>query len=362
MLALLMAVVLLGGLVGAGWYGFGRIQAYFMTPDYSGGGTGEVVVEVKAGQSLSEMGTTLVKAGVIKSTAAFVKAADSNSRSTGIQPGFYKLHLQMSGQNALALMLDLKNRMTNQVTIPEGRSAKQIYTLLQQATKIPATQFEAAAKNPAALGVPDWWFTRNDGKKVTPSIEGFLYPDTYQFGPNMTADAILKTMVQNFLTVTGALNFSNQVQTGLGGISPYEALIVASLAQAEAGNKVDLGKIARVAYNRVYKGGFPCNCLQFDSTINYGLELQGKPTKASKALTQSDLTDASNPYNTHVHPGLPPTPINNPGKDALQGAMAPPAGNWLYFVAIDKQGHSAFASTYAEQLRNEQTAKQNGVL
>jgi len=360
--AFLLALLLLAGLAGGAWYGYDRIHGFFTSPDYSGGGTGEVVVQVKPGETLAEIGNTLVTAGVVKSAGAFVKAAQANSLSQNIQPGSYKLRKQMRASDALTLLLDLKNKVSAKVTIPEGRSAKQTYLLLEKATKIPAAQFEAAAKDPLALKVPDWWFERRDGKPVTKSIEGFLFPDTYEFDPNMTAPQILQKMVDRFLTVTGELKFAERVQRERGGISPYEALIVASLAQAEAGNPDDLGKVARVAYNRVYSGKFHCNCLQFDVGVNYYWELTGKPTKASKDMTDADLYDPKNPYATHVKPGLPPTPISNPGKLALQGAMAPPEGAWLFFVAIDKQGHSAFAVTDAEHERNKQIARRNGVL
>jgi UPF0755 protein len=359
--ALFMTFALLGGLAGAAWYGFDRIEGYFTAPDYDGSGTGEVTIEVKPGQTIAEIGNTLVTAGVIKSTKAFIEAAQDNPASQGIQPGVYTVRKRMSGEAALALLLDLKNKVTNGVTIPEGRTAKQAFKLLEQKTKIPVKEFEAAAKDPIALGVPDWWFKRTDGKKVTPSIEGFLYPDTYEVPPKPTAEGILKEMVQNFLTVTGELKFADRVQAERK-ISPYEALIVASLAQAEAGNADDLGKIARVAYNRVYSGNFPCNCLQFDVSVNYYWELTGKPTKASSDMVDKELYDEKNPYSTHAHPGLPPSPINNPGKQALQGAMDPPAGKWLFFVAIDKQGHSAFATTNEEHERNKQKAREAGVL
>jgi UPF0755 protein len=223
-------------------------------------------------------------------------------------------------------------------------------------------QFAAAAKDPKKLGVPDFWFNRTDGKKVTLSVEGFLFPATYDFDPDATAEEMLRQMVAQFLQVADEMKFVDTVQAERGGISPYEALMVASLAQAEAGVPEDLGKIARVAYNRVYTGKFDCGCLQFDVTINYGLELAGKPTKASKDLLQSELDDRSNPYNSYVYKGLPPTPINSPGKAALEAAMRPPKGGWLYFVAIDKQGHSAFATTLAEHERNKATARKNGVL
>jgi UPF0755 protein len=358
-LAFLLTFMLLGALAGGAWYGFDRIQGFFTTADYDGTGTGQVTIEVKAGQTSAEIGNTLVTAGVVKSSKAFIEAAKDNPQSQKIQPGLYKVRKQMSGKAALGLLLDLKNRVANGLTIPEGRTAKQVYKLLSEKTKIPVAQFEAAAKNPKALGVPDWWFTRGDGKKVAPSIEGFLYPDTYEIAPKATADLILREMVGNFLTVSGEMKFAERVQAERK-IAPYEALIVASLAQAEAGNKDDLGKVARVAYNRVY-GEFPCGCLEMDVTVNYYLELTGQKTKTSKQMTAAELDNPQNPYNRKLR-GMIPTPINNPGKDALQGAMAPPPGKWLYFVAIDKQGHSAFADTYAEHQQNEQKAREAGII
>ncbi|MFG3699271.1 endolytic transglycosylase MltG [Micromonospora sp. NPDC047620] len=359
-LALLLALVLLGGIGGGAFYGFDRIQGYFVTPDYDGTGTGEVTVEIKKGALIADMADALVAADVVKSAKAFIEAAEANSRSKNIQPGTYKLRKQMSGESAVTAMLDLKNRIVNGVTIPEGRTAKNVYKLLSDETKIPVKDFEAAAKDPLALGVPDWWFKRTDGKKVKPSIEGFLYPDTYEIPPKATAETILTLMVENFLTVTGEMQFADRVQKERGGISPYEALIVASLAQAEAGNKDDLGKVARVAYNRVF-GEFDCNCLEMDVTVNYYLELTGQKTKRSADMTPAELDNPKNPYNRKLK-GLVPTPINNPGKQAMEGAMNPPDGKWLFFVAIDDKGHSAFAETYEEHLKNEAKAKEAGII
>ncbi|PGH45505.1 aminodeoxychorismate lyase [Micromonospora sp. WMMA1996] len=360
LLALALALILLGGIGGGAFYGFDRVQNYFVTPDYDGSGTGEAIVEIKQGALLADMADALVAADVVKSTKAFIEAAEENSRSKNIQPGTYKLRKQMSGDAAVAAMLDLKNKVVNGLTIPEGRTAKNVYKLLSEKTDIPVKDFETAAKDPEALGVPDWWFKRSDGKKVKPSIEGFLFPDTYEIPPKATAESVLKLMVDNFLTVTAGMQFADRVQKERGGVSPYEALIVASLAQAEAGNKDDLGKVARVAYNRVY-GEFDCNCLEMDVTVNYYLELTGQKTKASKDMTPAELDNPKNPYNRKLR-GLVPTPINNPGKQALEGAMDPPPGKWLFFVAIDKEGHSAFAETYEEQKRNEQKAKEAGII
>ncbi|MEH0826590.1 endolytic transglycosylase MltG, partial [Micromonospora sp. CPCC 205714] len=357
---LALALVLLGGIGGGAFYGFDRVQSYFVTPDYEGSGTGEVTVEIKQGALIADMADALVAADVVKSTKAFIEAAEENSRSKNIQPGTYKLRKQMSGDAAVAAMLDLKNKIVNGITIPEGLTAKTVYKRLSEKTDIPVKDFETAAKDPEALGVPDWWFKRSDGKKVNPSIEGFLFPDTYEIPPKATAETILKLMVDNFLTVTSGMQYAEKVQKERGGITPYEALIVASLAQAEAGNKADLGKVARVAYNRVY-GEFPCNCLEMDVTVNYYLELTGQKTKASKDMTPAELDNPKNPYNRKLR-GLVPSPINNPGKEALEGALTPPPGKWLYFVAISKDGRSAFAETYDEQLRNERKAKEAGII
>lgn len=359
--AFLMAFILLAVVGGGVFLGYNKIKDFFTAADYDGPGTGSVQVQIKPDASITEMGNVLVDADVVKSTKAFINAANDNPKSKNIQDGTYALRRQMSAKDAVTALLDPKSRIVNGITIPEGKTALQVYALLSAKTKIPVKNFQAAAKDPAALGVPSFWFNRTDKQKVTKSIEGFLFPDTYEFPPDATAEIMLSTMVSHFLKVADTIDFVNTVQTDRK-ISPYEALTVASLAQAEAGNEADLGKIARVAYNRLYSGNFPCNCLQFDVGINYYYQLTGKPTKSSKQMTTADLTDPKNPYRTHGKPGLTPTPINNPGEAALKGAMSPPAGPWLFFVAIDKEGHSAFATTDAEHQRNIALAKKNGVL
>jgi UPF0755 protein len=359
--AFLMAFILLAVLGGGVYFGYNKIKGFFTAADYDGAGTGTVQVQIKDRSTLTEMGNVLVDADVVKSTKAFVDAAEENPRGKNIQSGTFNLRKQMSAAEAVTLLLDPQARVSNGITIPEGKTANQVFDILAKASGLPVKDFATAAKDPEALGVPDFWFNRTDGQKVTRSIEGFLFPDTYEFEPTATATQMLETMVAHFMTVTKEIDFVNTVQKERK-ISPYEALTVASLAQAEAGNDDDLGKIARVAYNRIYSGNFPCSCLQFDVGINYYYQLTGRPTKPSKAMTLAELEDPKNPYRTHGKAGLTPTPINNPGKAALQGAMKPPTGPWLYFVAIDKQGHSAFSATLEGQRKNEALARKNGVL
>ncbi|MCA2214665.1 endolytic transglycosylase MltG [Jidongwangia harbinensis] len=359
--AFLMAFILLAVLGGGAFLGYNKIKDFFTAADYDGPGTGTVQVQIKENSSLTQMGNVLVEADVVKSTKAFVEAAEENPRGQNIQSGTFKLRKQMSGDEAVKLLLDPKSRVSKGVTIPEGKTTFQVYDILAKGTGIPVADFKAAAKDPEALGVPDFWFNRTDDQKVTKSIEGFLFPDTYEFEPNATAAEILETMVQHFMSVAKKLDFVAKVEQDRD-ISPYEALTVASLAQAEGGIQEDYGKIARVAYNRLYSGDFFCDCLEFDVGINYYYQLTGRPTKPSGKMTDEELRDPKNPYRLHGKPGLTPTPINNPGEAALRAAMNPPKGPWLYFVAIDKKGRSAFATTNEEHNRNRQIAEKNGVL
>lgn len=368
-LALLMSIVLLGALGAGGWYGYDKVKDFFTAPDYTsatGNGTA-AQVQVKTGQTATDIGQVLVDADVIKSVKAYTDAVKSNPRGNEVQPGTYKVFKQMRAKEALAALLatddkgNLANKVSSKVTIPEGTMAVDAFAQISKTTNIPVADLQAAAQDPIALGVPDFWFVRGDGKPVNKSIEGFLFPATYEFNPGTDAKTVLTTMVAKFNAVVGELGFADKVQAERQ-ISPYEALIVSTIAQAETPLPEDMGKVARVLYNRAYGGKFPCSCLQVDVTVNYWLRSQGKDAAASKDLTQSQLHNPDNPYNTHDKPGLPLGPINNPGKDALQGAMAPVEGGILFFVTIDKQGHTAFATTNAEHDKNIELAKQNGVL
>ncbi|MFI5892841.1 endolytic transglycosylase MltG [Actinoplanes sp. NPDC051513] len=356
--AFLMAFILLALLGGGVYFGYSKVKDFFVAADYSGEGTDPVQVTIAKNSTLTEIGNTLVDSDVVKSTKAFVNAAGENPRGKNIQSGTYKMRKQMSAKSAVTLLLDPKSRITSGVTITEGQTSMQIFATLSKATNIPVKDFQEAAKKPTELGVADFWFKRRDNKPAaTGSIEGFLFPDTYEFDPKLNAAQILEVMVQRFNSVAEELGFVDNVQNNLS-VSPYEALIVASLAQAEAGVPKDLPKIARVAYNRAYKANMP---LEFDVTANYWLELNGKGAKHSGSLTAAEIDDPKNPYNTKSKRGLPIGPIDNPGHAALQGAMQPAAGNWLYFVAIDKDGNSIFTNDYAQHQKNIAQACRNGV-
>jgi len=359
--AFLMAFILLAVLGGGVYFGYSKVKDFFVAADYNGPGTTAVQVTIAKDSTLTDIGNTLVESDVVKSTKAFVNAASDNPRGKNIQSGTYKLKKQMSAKDAVTTLLDPKSRITSGITIPEGKTVPETFDLLSKATKIPVKDFQTAAKDPVGLGIPAYWFNRRDGKTAMKTVEGFLFPDTYEFDPKLTAEQILQVMIQRFLSVTGDMGFADAVQKNLS-ISPNEALVAASIAQAEALKDEDMSKVVRVLYNRAYSKDFPCNCLGLDSTVNYWLKVTGKGGKASEHLTVSEMHDAKNPYNTYDKPGLPPGAIGSPGKSALQGAMNPPANfPYFYFVSVDQQGTMKYGKTLAEHIANTKIACKNGI-
>ncbi len=350
-MAMVLIVVVFAGLVGGGWWGVNKVRGFLTAADYDGPGTGQVVIEVHAGDGATAIGNTLYDEGVVKSAKAFVEAASDNTASLSIQPGHYKLRKQMKATLALAALLDLDNKVVSKVTLPEGLTMEKTFAALSKSMGIPVSEFENAAKDPIALGVPDFWFNRTDKRQPARTVEGFLYPATYDFDPGTTAADALKVMIAQFLQVAEEVGFVDQAQAK--GISPYEALVVSSLVQGE-GIPSDFSKVARVVYNRLNKP-MP---LEFDSTSNYWRELHGQQRKDN--LSDAELADPHNPYRTYQQDGLPPGPIDSPSKEALEAAVNPAKGPWLYFVKIDKAGNSAFTDDYDQHLRNIETAKRNG--
>lgn len=333
-IALIVVLVMVGVI---GFVGKNMISSKLATPDYDGDGTGTVQVQVKPGDTARDIAVTLVKLGVVKSERAFNKAAADDPATRSIQPGYYQLRHQMSGVAALALLLDPTSRLNTKVTIPEGKSSKEIFAILSQKTKIPLQQFQAAAQSPQALGAPT-------GAR---SVEGMLFPATYDFDPGVSATDILKEMVGTFRDRVdlGQLNAAGRSRA----LNWYQVLNIAALVEEEAITD-DFGKVARVISNRITEG----KRLELDSTINYALG------RNHIRVSEAELF-LSSPYNTYRVAGLPPTPISNPGMAAIQAAMSPTAGNWIYFVKINKDGHSYFTADYNDFINHKNQAKANGV-
>jgi UPF0755 protein len=169
------------------------------------------------------------------------------------------------------------------------------------------------------------------GSKKLP-LEGFLFPDTYDFDRTSTSAQLVQEQLQEFVTKWRTLDLSYARSKNL---TPYDVLKIASIIEKEAVAPGDRPKVARVIYNRLHLG----MTLGMDSTIRYALHIPG-----TKSLTQSELQNPT-PYNTRLHPGLPPTPIANPGLASLQAAAHPANGPWLYFVAEPDKVHSFFTAS-----------------
>jgi UPF0755 protein len=307
--------------------------------DYSGDGTGSVLIQVHSGDSTSTIGETLAKAGVVRSASVFTSAATVNPRSRDIQPGTYRMHKHMQASLALALILNPKSLVSYRVTIPEGFTAAAIVARITAETPISAASLHSALADPSALGLPGY----AKGK-----VEGFLFPATYDIEPGMTATQVLSAMVTRFDQA------AQQVKLSAGakriGLSPYAVLTLASIVQREGRLVGDFPKIAEVFVNRL-TGDLP---LGSDATLYYILGPNHGP------LTAKDLQSTS-PYNTRFTPGLPPTPIDSPGTAAINGVLHHPSGPLLYFVTIDKAGHTAFATTLARFNQLVTKSRANGV-
>nr|MBA2774893.1 endolytic transglycosylase MltG [Nocardioidaceae bacterium] len=299
--------------------------------DYAGDGRGSVVVSIKQG-TLTDIGVTLEKAGVVKSVRAFTEAANVNSDATSIAPGSYRLRKQMSAESALGLLLDPDSLIKNPtVTIPEGMRAQEILASIVKQTDLTTKQLQAAYDDTAGLGLP---------KYANGDPEGYLFPSTYELTKKTTATGLLKQMVAKFVEQADALGLEEKASAL--GYSPHDIVTVASLVQAEAG-PADMKKVASVVYNRL---DVPM-ALEFDSTLHFAADSRGQ------VVAPADLRKIDSPYNTYKRAGLPPGPIDSPGEEALTAALTPAQTDFIYFVTVNlNTGETRFAASYAEHLRN----------
>jgi UPF0755 protein len=341
----LIALLILAVLAAAGYYavttGVEKVKDHFSSAaDYPGPGSGEVSFEVKPGDSITVMGRGLKDAGVVASVDAFISAASGNPKSSSIQAGFYSLRKQMKASDVVAVLVDPANIVTTAVTVPEGLRAQDVVALLVKKTGFKKAEFEAALKDPKALGLPAY----ADGNP-----EGYLFPATYSFGPKEKPADMLHDMVVRWQQAAT----DNDLEAGAEslGYTPQQIMTVASLIEAEGRGKYRT-KIARVIYNRLEIDPNPtAGFLQIDASVNYALGRTG-----STVITDADKQSvADSPYNTYTQKGLPPTPIEAPGDDSIQAALHPADGPWFFYVTVNlKTGETKFTDSYAEFLQFKQ--------
>jgi UPF0755 protein len=333
-LAVVLALaILLGGGYVAYSFGLSALRDRLRPPaDYSGSGSGKVMVEIKDGDAASDIAATLKTRGVVRSLEAFTDAARDDPKSVGIQVGFYQLRKKMSAEAALAVLVRPANRIRNVVTVPEGLRVDQIVDLLVEKTKFSERQYERVLASPRTIGLPS--YAQGDP-------EGYLFPATYELAPNATPRSILTSMVQRYESAVADLDLTAKAKAL--GYSAHDLMTVASIVQSEGRLANDLPKIARVLYNRLDED----RPLQVDSTVVYIFRSEGK-------ITTTDAQRATDsPYNTYRNAGLPPTPISAPGEAAIKAALEPADGSWLYFVTTDPStGETRFATSYRDHLKN----------
>lgn len=337
--------------------------------DYQGSGNGvHQLVEIPEGSSVSQLGPELEERGIVKTDSAFQTAAANNPDAGSIQPGFYRLQGEMSAAAAVQALIDPANRVELldihggstllDVNVVGGNSRPGIYSQISRVTCTEGSENCIAAEDLqnvgatadlATLGVPEWARDAVAARGEDPKrLEGLIVPGQYVVNPEMDAQEILTDLLtrsaQQF-NDTGIVDRARALD-----LTPYELLTAASLVEREA-PAGDFDKVARVILNRLEE---PMR-LEFDSTVNYGLE------DVEVATTDEDRAQVT-PWNTYAKDGLPETPIAAASIEAIEAMENPAEGNWLFFVTVDQDGTTVFNDSFEEHLADVQTALESGVL
>jgi UPF0755 protein len=336
-IALGVVLLLLGGIAGGGWYVWTtyedkirEVMGWEEPQDFEAGlANGEAFVTIASGDTGSPISQKLYDAGVTKTPEAFYDYLIDSGQDPMFQPGYFQLQKQMTSEAALTALLDPANRMENTAQLREGLTVEQSLPLLADGTGIPLEELEAAAADPAAYGVS------------ADSLEGWLFPATYTFTPEATATDVITTLVNRTIESLDA--------AGVPVEDRQRILTIASIIQREARYEADMQKVSTVIQNRLDESNQETfGKLQMDSTAQYGY---GEMHDGTVSSSEEALNDP-NPWNTYMNTGLPIGPISNPGDVAINAAMHPAEGPWLYFVTVNLDtGETVFTSTYSEHLK-----------
>ena len=308
-----------------------------LSPPDSGSSEKNVRIEIPSGSSTSKISEILVSEGVIRSDKAFYLAARFpllvfRQSQPVMKSGIYSIKTSMS---ALEVMKILESGLQEYIktAIPEGLTISKIAALLEKNGVCSAESFTEAAHNPSLL---------QKYQIPAETFEGFLFPDTYFFNPDMDAKEVLKLMVESFQSKIAEIPY-------FAGKSPsdfYQRLILASIVEREYRQADEAPLIASVFLNRMDVGMGLYSC----ATIEYIItEIQKKPHP--DVITYDDLKIKSR-YNTYMWAELPPTPISNPGMVALRAAANPPKTDYFYFTLTDSQaGSHTFSKSFNSHVK-----------
>lgn len=319
----LLAIASLGA--GAGW-----LNSQLSRP-YRGHRPEKVFVDIPRGTSRWNAAGILRKDDVIRNRLAFALFSGWHFRRR-LQAGEYLFDHQVDSREVF-WKIARGQIFVHIVTIPEGWTIYDIAHQLEQQGVCSRQDFLAAARDTSLV---------SDLAPHAKTLEGFLFPSTYQFTRRTTCSQIAATMVRHFRTVWETLQVPRFPQLP-ADITPEDAVTVASIVERETPSAEERPLVAGVFYNRLRRNYL----LQCDATVQYALLLKGRPEADVKP---TDL-QVDSPYNTYEHHGLPPGPIANPGEESLKAALAPESTDYLYFVANDRGGHF-FSKTLEEHNRN----------
>ncbi|MFC1867156.1 endolytic transglycosylase MltG [Thermodesulfobacteriota bacterium] len=300
--------------------GFGL---FFVRPAEKGGA--EQIIIVQEGMSLKEVAKRLEIKGIITNKTLFMLWARLMGYSRKIKSGEYRLSSNMAPISIIEI-LTRGIIITHSVTIPEGFSIVQIGELLESKRLVDRQLFLSLSHDPIVLrkyGIPG------------PSLEGYLYPDTYQFGRGLSAGSIINAMVKRFMEVVEP--YKKRMEES--GMTMEEVITIASIVEKETGKAEERPVISSVFLNRIKKG----MRLESDPTVIYGIK------DFTGNLTRKDLSEPT-PYNTYTIRGLPPGPIANPGIESIKAILYPSENNYLYFVSKNDGSHY-FSRTLKEHSR-----------
>lgn len=272
-------------------------------------------VEIPAHEGILGIGGALDRAEVIRSRVGFVLLSLGRGSARRLMAGEYEVERGASTLGVLRL-LETGRVKQHVVLHPEGATVAELARGLEAERLARAADVARLASDPA--------FLRGLGIEG-PSLEGYLFPDTYQFVRGMAPEEILTRMVQR---LRGKLGPDIGARARARGLSVHQLLTLASIIEREAVVPEEMPTISAVFWNRL-KLDMP---LQADPTVQYAVG------KERRALTRADLL-LDHPFNTYRHPGLPPGPIASPGLRAIEAALAPAPVRYLYFVAMDERRH-----------------------
>jgi UPF0755 protein len=302
---------------------------------WSTGASGEsrpVAVQIPEGATTSDIAELLEGKNVIRSGFAFRLAVRVRGLGSSIEAGQYALQTNMRLGEALDILeAGPIPEETFTVTIPEGLRLEQVADRVSDDLGLDGKRFLSAAES-GEFALPPYL------PEGSETVEGFLFPKTYEFVTDVTEDQVIERLLEQFGDEAGTLEWGRAERLGL---DPYEVVIVASLIEREARLDEERPKVASVIYNRLREEML----LQIDATVEYALP------EHKNRLTYEDYEYPS-PYNTYLNPGLPPTPIASPSLASLHAALNPAKTDFLFYLVVDPgTGKHEFAETYQEFLR-----------